>query len=157
MSDPLIWFAAGAGLLACELMCPVGVFIFLGAGCLVASLAALFGLGMAGQLVVAGLFAGVSAALFRSRLREVFSGKKIVEEDLDRFEMAGLQGVAETELAPGAEGRVRIRGGFWRAVPAAGCQAMPEGTPVEVVQAAAGDSQLLEVKPADKSDQGEGD
>lgn len=147
--DALIWFVCAAGLLWLETLCPAGVFIFMSCGCLAASLAGLLDAPMAFQLVLAGFVAGVSAVLFRKKMRQIFSGKKASSQER-KFWLANAEGKAVDALVPGREGNVSVGGSYWRARLADGAEPVEKGARIVVVSTAPGDSQLLLVKAAEK-------
>ena len=145
MSVSIMWFIAAVVSFVIEILAPLGAFLFVGLGCLVASLACFLGLGMAWQFTAAGVFAVLTAILFRRKFRSVFSGRKATSEELEH-QMSGQEGRAATDLAPGEEGQVEVCGSFWRAR-LEGQASVPQGARIVVVSSAPGDAMLLLVRP----------
>ena len=145
MSETLIWFIAAVVSFVIEILAPLGAFLFVGLGCLAASLASFAGLGSAWQFTAAGVFAVLTALLFRRKLKRIFSGRKATSEELEH-QMSGQEGRAATELVPGEEGQVEVCGSFWRAR-LEGQASAPKGARIVVVSSAPGDAMLLLVRP----------
>ncbi|MCR5170354.1 MAG: NfeD family protein [Desulfovibrio sp.] len=145
MSETLIWFIAAVVSFVIEILAPLGAFLFVGLGCLAASLASFAGLNSAWQFTAAGVFAVLTALLFRRKLKSIFSGRKASSEELEH-QMSGQEGRAATELVPGEEGQVEVCGSFWRAR-LEGQASAPKGARIVVVSSAPGDAMLLLVRP----------
>lgn len=145
MSETLIWFIAAVVSFVIEILAPLGAFLFVGLGCLAASLASFAGLDSAWQFTAAGVFAVLTALLFRRKLKSIFSGRKASSEELEH-QMSGQEGRAATELVPGEEGQVEVCGSFWRAR-LEGQASAPKGARIVVVSSAPGDAMLLLVRP----------
>ncbi|MBQ2476872.1 MAG: NfeD family protein [Desulfovibrio sp.] len=145
MSETLIWFIAAVVSFVIEILAPLGAFLFVGLGCLAASLASFAGLDSAWQFTAAGVFAVLTALLFRRKLKRIFSGRKATSEELEH-QMSGQEGRAATELVPGEEGQVEVCGSFWRAR-LEGQASAPKGARIVVVSSAPGDAMLLLVRP----------
>ena len=145
MSETLIWFIAAVVSFVIEILAPLGDFLFVGLGCLAASLASFAGLDSAWQFTAAGVFAVLTALLFRRKLKRIFSGRKATSEELEH-QMSGQEGRAATELVPGEEGQVEVCGSFWRAR-LEGQASAPKGARIVVVSSAPGDAMLLLVHP----------
>ena len=111
------WIILGFVLLVIELSTPGGFyFIFFGLGAGVVGLLKLAGLSGPAWLDWL-LFTGVSVvslALFRRRLVHRFAGRgSSIPDDVDQF--VGVTAVAVENIAPGAEGKVQMRGANWSA------------------------------------------
>ncbi|MBO4296648.1 MAG: NfeD family protein [Desulfovibrio sp.] len=145
MSETLIWFIAAVVSFVIEILAPLGAFLFVGLGCLAASLASFAGLDSAWQFTAAGVFAVLTALLFRRKLKSIFSGRKATSEELEH-QMSGQEGRAATDLVPGEEGQVEVCGSFWRAR-LEGQASAPKGARIVVVSSAPGDAMLLLVRP----------
>ena len=145
MSETLIWFIAAVVSFVIDILAPLGAFLFVGLGCLAASLASFAGLDSAWQFTAAGVFAVLTALLFRRKLKRIFSGRKATSEELEH-QMSGQEGRAATELVPGEEGQVEVCGSFWRAR-LEGQASAPKGARIVVVSSAPGDAMLLLVRP----------
>ena len=145
MSETLIWFIAAVVSFVIEILAPLGAFLFVGLGCLAASLASFAGLDSAWQFTAAGVFAVLTALLFRRKLKRIFSGRKATSEELEH-QMSGQEGRAATELVPGEEGQVEVCGSFWRAR-LEGQASAPKGARIVVVSSAPGDAMLRLVRP----------
>ncbi|MBQ1844617.1 MAG: NfeD family protein, partial [Desulfovibrio sp.] len=134
MSETLIWFIAAVVSFVIEILAPLGALLFVGLGCLAASLASFAGLDSAWQFTAAGVFAVLTALLFRRKLKRIFSGRKATSEELEH-QMSGQEGRAATELVPGEEGQVEVCGSFWRAR-LEGQASAPKGARIVVVSSA---------------------
>ena len=145
MSETLIWFIAAVVSFVIEILAPLGAFLFVGLGCLAASLASFAGQDSAWQFTAAGVFAVLTALLFRRKLKSIFSGRKATSEELEH-QMSGQEGRAATDLVPGEEGQVEVCGSFWRAR-LEGQASAPKGARIVVVSSAPGDAMLLLVRP----------
>jgi membrane protein implicated in regulation of membrane protease activity len=109
------WFLLGLVLMAAELATPGGFYmIFFGIAAVLVGMMAGLGVGGPGwtQLLV---FAGLSVGLlvvFRARLLARIQ----VDPQLPRVDsLVGEIGTASAELAPGAVGKVELRGSSWSA------------------------------------------
>ena len=145
MSGTLAWFIAAVVSFVIEILAPLGAFLFVGLGCLAASLASFAGLGSAWQFTAAGVFAVLTALLFRRKLKSIFSGRKATSEELEH-QMSGQEGRAATDLVPGEEGQVEVCGSYWRAR-LEGQTSASRGARIVVVSSAPGDAMLLLVRP----------
>jgi membrane protein implicated in regulation of membrane protease activity len=109
-----IWVVLGAGLLAAELFVPLDFYlVFLGVAGLLVGAAS--GLGLvttaSGQWALFGVVAAVSLLTLRRVLRDRFhvqGGDPRVDDTL-----VGEVATASEEIAPGAIGRVELRGTVW--------------------------------------------
>ena len=102
MSETLIWFIAAVVSFVIEILAPLGAFLFVGLGCLAASLASFAGLDSAWQFTAAGVFAVLTALLFRRKLKSIFSGRKATSEELEH-QMSGQEGRAKRGRSKYAE------------------------------------------------------
>ena len=137
------WLVLGLVLVVAEMASAGGFYIiFFGIGALLVGLLALFGLGGPGWAQVL-LFAGVSVvglALFRSRFLRWFQ----VDPQLPPVDaLVGEIGHVSEDLAPGAVGRVELRGSAWSARNASSVP-LSRGTRCRVVRV---DGLMLFVEP----------
>jgi len=118
MMTPAFWWAvAGIGLMLCEFALPGLILFFFGVGALVTALAAwLFPLSFSIQLIVFIIASLASLFGLRRTLKSVFTGKT-ADPRSDALEetLAGETGTAETAIAPGHPGKVRLHGTAWTA------------------------------------------
>jgi membrane protein implicated in regulation of membrane protease activity len=111
-----MWMILGLVLLACEMITPgTFFFMFLGISGLLAGLAALLVPGMPAWApwLLFSVFSAISLAFFRKPLMEKFklSGKHAPKVDA----LTGETAVALDDIAPGAMGKVELRGAAWSA------------------------------------------
>lgn len=112
-----LWIVIGIVLLAGEILTPGGFYIFFfGASAVCVGLLKL--LGFTQGLATEGLlFAGLAVcgvAFLRKPLMEKFQPRGGSHPDEDR--LVGETAIAAQELAPGAFGKVELRGSMWNAV-----------------------------------------
>jgi membrane protein implicated in regulation of membrane protease activity len=137
------WLVLGLVLVVAEMASAGGFYIiFFGIGAVVVGFLALFGVGGPGWVQVL-LFTGLSVgglAVFRSRFLRWFP----VDPQLPPVDaLVGEIGLASEELAPGAVGKVELRGSAWSARNASG-QALARGARCRVVRV---DGLMLFVEP----------
>jgi membrane protein implicated in regulation of membrane protease activity len=111
-----MWMILGLVLLACEMITPgTFFFMFLGISALLAGLAALLVQDLAPWVpwLLFSVFSAISLAFFRKPLMEKFklSGKNAPKVDA----LTGETAVALEDIAPGAMGKVELRGASWSA------------------------------------------
>jgi membrane protein implicated in regulation of membrane protease activity len=128
------WIAIGAALLGAELLIPADFFlVFLGLAALVVGLVGLVGPSLPAwvQWTLFAVLAVISLVGFRRRVRARFiqTGSDPRVDDT----LAGEVAVAREALAPGAIGKVELRGSVWNARNA-GRQALAVGQRARVVQ-----------------------
>jgi len=109
------WLVLGLVLVVSELATPGGFYIvFFGIGALVVGVLA--GFDMAGpvwtQLLLFSLISIMSIVLFRGRLLRMFQAETQAPSP---DQLVGEVAVAAEDLAPGAMGRVELRGAAWSA------------------------------------------
>lgn len=109
-----LWLAGGLALVVAELVTPSGFFIiFFGVGAiavgLLAALGAVQSFWMQGLLF--SVLSVVSLLIFRGRLKTTFQAP--APPSIDSF--VGVLAVVQEYLAPGAVGRVEVRGASWSA------------------------------------------
>lgn len=109
-----LWLAGGLALVVAELVTPSGFFIiFFGIGAIAVGLLA--ALGAAQSFWMQGLLFSVlsvvSLLIFRGRLKTTFQAP--APPSIDSF--VGVLAVVQEYLAPGAVGRVEVRGASWSA------------------------------------------
>ena len=138
---PLLWFGAAVILLVLEMLVPAGAFLFFATGCLAGWLAALAGLDLTAQILIAVCVCVISLLVLRRRLTRVFSGNHREEQALSP--LAGAEGSVTVALQNGVEGQVHVAGSYWRAVSDEGDLAC--GQAIRVVGPDASDTQLLHV------------
>jgi len=111
-----MWMILGLVLLACEMMTPgTFYFMFLGISGLLTGLVAALGPGMPEWVpwLLFSIFSAISLMFFRKPLMEKFklSGKHTHKVD----SLVGETAVALEDIAPGAIGKVELRGTSWSA------------------------------------------
>ena len=111
-----MWMIAGLVLLVCEIITPgTFFFIFLGISGLLAGLVAWMAPDLPAWVpwLLFSIFSGVSLAFFRKPLMEKFklSGKSGHKVD----SLVGENALALEDIAPGAMGKVELRGASWTA------------------------------------------
>jgi membrane protein implicated in regulation of membrane protease activity len=111
-----MWMILGLVLLACEIMTPgTFFFIFLGISGLLTGLVAWIAPGLPewAPWLLFSIFSAVSLAFFRKPLMEKFklSGKSGHKVD----SLVGENALALEDIAPGAMGKVELRGASWTA------------------------------------------
>lgn len=109
-----LWLAGGLALVVAELVTPSGFFIiFFGIGALavgvLAALGAVQSIWMQGLLFT--ILSVISLLIFRGRLKTTFQAP--LPPSIDSF--VGVLAVVQEYLAPGAVGRVEVRGASWSA------------------------------------------
>lgn len=110
------WMVVGALLLGAEIVVPTDFWlVFIGLAALVVGLVASLApaLSAAGQWGLFGVVAAVSTLYFRRLVRERFPSRPSTARADDA--LVGEAGSALEALAPGAIGRVELRGSTWSA------------------------------------------
>lgn len=137
-----MWFAGGLALMVLELATPSGFFImFFGLGALTVGVLQRVGVVEAGWLQWL-LFTVLSLGyllVFREKLQERFQAPPPPDVD----SLVGVLAVPQGDIAPGAVGRVEVRGSTWSARNVAGA-AVASGQRCTVVSV---DGLLLGVRP----------
>ena len=148
MTAALLWFLAGIGFFAAEMMTPGLVLLFFGIGGWAAACAALLGLTLrvqGGVFIVVSLLA---LMLLRRKLRTVFSGRdrEAGPEAASGAEhpMLRRRGIVSQALTPGETGEINIGGSFWRAQ---ADMPLEQGRSVIVLGTLPGDELVLRVGP----------
>jgi membrane protein implicated in regulation of membrane protease activity len=137
-----LWFAGGLVLMVAELATPSGFFImFFGLGALTVGVLARLGVAEAGwsQWLLFTLLSLGYLLLFRGKLQERFQAPPPPAVD----SLVGVLAVPQGAIAPGAVGRVEVRGSTWSARNAA-AEALAAGQRCTVVSV---DGLLLTVRP----------
>lgn len=109
-----LWLAGGMALVVAELVTPSGFFIiFFGLGAL--TVGVLAAVDLVSALWLQGLLFTVLSAgyllIFRGRLQDRFQAPPPLAMD----SLVGILAVVQEPLAPGAVGRVEVRGAAWSA------------------------------------------
>jgi len=133
MSDPMsgvswvILAITALVLLGLEMLVPSTVFLWMGVGAALSSLASFLGFGWGAQVLM--FLAGSSGSLWVWYLQR---GRRRERGDVSRPDrvMQGLRGVALGDIAP--VGRVRVADGSWAARARAGVS-IPDGATIIVV------------------------
>lgn len=116
MSPILLWFLAGIGFFAIELILPGFIVFFFGLGAWCTSLTLyFFSPSLSGQLMI---FMGTSLAalvLLRSWLSGIFHGEKLEQNDSTSVVPSGATGIVTESICPPSRGRVKYGGSFWQA------------------------------------------
>jgi membrane protein implicated in regulation of membrane protease activity len=110
------WIVVGAALLGAEVLIPSDFYlVFLGLAAVALGLVGLLGpeLPAWGQWALFGMLAVLSLVYFRRWLRDRFPGARAAGRLDDT--LVGQVGVLQTPLAPGAVGRIEVRGSAWSA------------------------------------------
>lgn len=132
LSPILFWFLLGIGFFVTELMLPGFIMFFFGIGAwCVAAMLAIATLSLNIQLTVFLVSSLISLFLLRARLRSVFFGSAIEENDSVNVDSAPATGVVTEAISPPAAGRVKYGGSSWQAVAE---EPIPTGAVVEVVE-----------------------
>ena len=109
-----MWLAGGLALVVLEVATPSGFFIiFFGLGALTVGVLARFAVVEAwwAQWLIFTALSVVYLALFRGRLQSKFQNPPQASMD----SIVGVLAVVQERLAPGAVGRVEVRGAAWSA------------------------------------------
>jgi membrane protein implicated in regulation of membrane protease activity len=137
MNETSMWWLLTGGLVALELVTGTFYLLMLGLGAAAAALAAMAGLGLLAQLVVAAVVGGLGAVLLGQwRKRQAVTPEEAQDQQLDlgatvQVDAWDAQGTAQ----------VKHRGAAWTAVLAPGQTATPG---VYRIQAMAGNRLVLE-------------
>ena len=111
-----MWVVLGMVLLLGEVLTPGGFFIiFFGAAAVVVGLMKALGLEMAlsYEVMLFAILSIVGLAFFRKPLQQRF---RQLTPDMFADELTGESGTAVDAIAPGATGKVELRGTAWNAV-----------------------------------------
>lgn len=128
--EALLWVAAGVALLLVEIFTLTVAAGMVGAGALVAALAAAVGAPVAAQV---GVFAAVSAGLLvvaREPVQRAL-GARATGADIDPRELSGKVAVVVQRVSDNT-GQVRLSGELWRARPWSGTGPIDVGASVTV-------------------------
>ncbi len=110
-----IWIILGALLLVAEVIITTDFYIvFFGVAAVLVGVAGLLGLDLPNwaQFLLFAVLSIAGLVFYRSRLKQRWQS---ADRELGP-EIVGERGVARNEIAPGARGRVRLRGTAWEAV-----------------------------------------
>jgi len=110
------WIVVGTVLLGAELLVPTDFYlVFIGVSALLVGLGAFLAPGLPdwGEWALFGVLAIVLLVFFRRWLRDRFPGSR-AQRRLDEA-LVGEIGVLQETLAPGAVGRLHLRGSPWSA------------------------------------------
>jgi membrane protein implicated in regulation of membrane protease activity len=132
ISPVLAWFLVGIACYVIELALPGFIIFFFGVGAwCVALVLALTNVSLAVQLIIFLVCSIVTLVLLRSRLRSVFLGGALEQDDSVNVDTAPATGTVTEDIVPPGMGRVKYGGSFWRA---AADEKIPVGTVVDIVE-----------------------
>lgn len=132
ISPVLAWFLAGIVCYVIELALPGFIIFFFGIGAwCVALVLALIDVSLAQQLIIFIICSLVTLGLLRAKLRSVFLGDALEQDDSVNVDSAQATGTVSEAIVPPAMGRVKYGGTFWRA---AADVEMAVGTVVDIVE-----------------------
>ena len=119
MSPELVWFVAGLVMILAEFVLPGIIFVFIGLGAWVTSLAV--GLGWVESVGAQFAVFGISSAMLVAGLRSLFKtwlmGRSVNGTADDAAEeFLGKPARAIGAIATGAEGKVEFKGAHWNAL-----------------------------------------
>ncbi len=132
ISPVLAWFLVGIACYVIELALPGFIIFFFGFGAwCVALVLAVIDVSLTQQLIIFLVCSLVTLGLLRSRLRSVFLGSALEQDESVNVDSAQATGTVTEAIVPPAMGQVKYGGTFWRA--AAG-EEIPVGTVVDIVE-----------------------
>ncbi len=132
LSPVLLWFIAGIFFLGFELFLPGLILFFFGIGAWCAALSVwIWPLTLSTQILIFLGASLVSLFLLRGMMKKVFQGRISGEATPDPVLSAGMTGVVAEDILPPAEGKIKYRGSFWRAV---ADRPIPKGTVVRIIK-----------------------
>ncbi len=132
ISPVLAWFLAGIACYVIELALPGFIIFFFGIGAwCVALVLALTDVSLTAQLIIFLVCSVVTLGLLRTRLRSVFLGGALEQDDSVNVDSAPATGTVTEDIVPPAMGRVKYGGSFWRA---AADEKIPAGTVVTILE-----------------------
>ena len=116
VSPVLIWFLVGIGFFLMELAIPGFIIFFLGAGAwCVALVLAVADISLTTQLIIFIACSLITLVVLRTRLRSVFSGVTLEQDDSVNMEDHSGSGVVIDAIEPPALGRIQYGGSYWKA------------------------------------------
>ena len=131
VSPVLAWFLVGIACYVVELALPGFIIFFFGIGAwCVALVLAITDVSLSQQLIIFIVCSLITLALLRSRLRSVFSGGALEQDDSVNVDSAQATGTVTEVIIPPALGQVKYGGTFWRA---GADEEITVGTVVEIV------------------------
>ena len=132
ISPVLVWFLVGIACYVIELALPGFIIFFFGIGAwCVAVVLAITDVSLTQQLIIFLTASLVTLGLLRSRLRSVFLGDKLEQDDSVNIDSSRTIGTVSEAVIPPAMGQVKYGGTFWRA---AADEKIAVGTVVEIVE-----------------------
>ena len=132
ISPILAWFLAGIACYVVELALPGFIIFFFGIGAwCVALVLAVTEVSLSGQLIIFLVCSLVTLGLLRSRLRSVFFGGALKQDDSVNVDSAPASGTITEAVVPPALGQVKYGGSFWQA---AADEKIDVGTVVDIVE-----------------------
>ena len=143
LSKPeVIWFIIGLIFLILEFIIPGVVFILFGIGAWVTTIFILiFGISLNYQLVVFISTSILSLVLLRKFIKTLIYNGKRGDTETILEEFIGKTAVVESEIKPGAQGKIDFKGSNWEAV---SDQEIKKGKAVKIVGK---DSIVMKVEP----------
>lgn len=116
ISPVLAWFLVGIACYVIELALPGFIIFFFGIGAwCVALVLAMTDVSLSQQLIIFIVASLVTLALLRSRLRSVFLGSALEQDDSVNVDSAHATGTVSEAIVPPAMGQVKYGGTYWRA------------------------------------------
>jgi membrane protein implicated in regulation of membrane protease activity len=116
ISPVLVWFLAGIACYVIEMALPGFIIFFFGIGAwCVALVLAVTDVSLTRQLIIFLTASLVTLGLLRSRLRSVFLGDKLEQNDSVNIDSSQTIGTVTEAIIPPAMGQVKYGGTFWRA------------------------------------------
>ena len=132
ISPVLVWFLVGIACYVIELALPGFIIFFFGIGAwCVAVVLAITDVSLTQQLIIFLTASLVTLGLLRSRLRSVFLGDKLEQDDSVNIDSSRTIGTVTEAVIPPAMGQVKYGGTFWRA---AADENIAVGAVVEIVE-----------------------
>lgn len=132
ISPVLAWFLVGIACYVIELALPGFIIFFFGIGAwCVALVLALTEVSLSGQLIIFLVCSLVTLGLLRSKLRTVFFGRALEQDDSVNVDPSPATGIITEAVVPPALGQVKYGGSFWQA---AADEEITAGTVVEIVE-----------------------
>ncbi len=132
ISPVLAWFLVGIACYVVELALPGFIIFFFGIGAwCVAVVLAITDVSLTWQLIIFLAGSLVTLGLLRSRLRSIFSGGALEQDDSVNVDSTRATGTVTEAIVPPAMGQVKYGGTFWRA---AADEEIAPGTVVDIVK-----------------------
>jgi len=115
-NPPLVWFLIGLVFAFLELIVPGLVLLFFGIGAWITSVFCLvFDVETGFQILVFSITTIVSLVILRKYFKKTFFQEKKNGEETLEDEFIGKTAIAETNISPGIEGKITLKGTIWTA------------------------------------------